>query len=41
MENNVAVNQEYREWLKDIKGYIRNQQVKAAVRVNEELLKVY
>jgi predicted nuclease of restriction endonuclease-like (RecB) superfamily len=41
MENNVAVNQEYREWLKGIKGYIRNQQVKAAVRVNEELLKVY
>lgn len=41
MVNNVAVNQEYREWLKDIKGYIRNQQVKAAVRVNEELLKVY
>lgn len=41
MENNVAVNQEYRVWLKGIKGYIRNQQVKAAVRVNEELLKVY
>lgn len=41
MVNNVAVNQEYREWLKGIKGYIRNQQVKAAVRVNEELLKVY
>lgn len=41
MKNNVAVNQEYREWLKGIKGYIRNQQVKAAVRVNEELLKVY
>lgn len=41
MENNVAVDQEYREWLKGIKGYIRNQQVKAAVRVNEELLKVY
>lgn len=41
MVNNVAVNQEYREWFKDIKGYIRNQQVKAAVRVNEELLKVY
>lgn len=41
MVNNVAVSQEYREWLKDIKGYIRNQQVKAAVRVNEELLKVY
>jgi len=32
---------EYKEWLKGIKSYIRSQQIKAAVRVNNELLKVY
>ena len=32
---------DYKLWLKDIKTYIRKQQIKAAVKVNTELLKVY
>lgn len=32
---------EYKTWLADIKQYIRNSQIKAAVKVNTELLKVY
>ena len=32
---------EYKEWFREIKSYIRSQQIKAAIRVNTELLKVY
>lgn len=32
---------EYKEWFKEIKCYIRSQQIKAAIKVNTELLKVY
>lgn len=35
------LSQEYRNWLADIKQYIRSSQIKAAVKVNTELLKVY
>lgn len=43
MENKsfVVLSKEYKIWLKDIKTFIRNQQIKAAVKVNAELLKVY
>ena len=43
MKDNVLTIQDenYKSWLKDIKTYIRSQQIKAAVKVNVELLKVY
>ena len=34
-------NNEYRQWLIDLKSKIRQSQIKAAVRVNEELLRLY
>ena len=41
-ENTLIIQDEnYKSWLKDIKTYIRSQQIKAAVKVNVELLKVY
>lgn len=43
MENKTSMilDKEYKAWLKEIKTYIRSQQIKAAVKVNVELLKVY
>ncbi|MCL2413833.1 MAG: PDDEXK nuclease domain-containing protein [Bacteroidales bacterium] len=38
LENN---NNDYRQWLIDLKTKIRQSQIKAAVRVNEELLRLY
>ena len=35
------MNSSYVQWVRDIKLYIRRQQIKAAVKVNVELLKVY
>ena len=32
---------EYRQWLIELKAKIRQSQIKAAVRVNEELLRLY
>jgi CxxC motif-containing protein len=32
---------EYQQWLIDLKSKIRQSQIKAAVRVNEELLRLY
>lgn len=37
----LSLNQEYRDWLLDLKGRIRQSQIKAAVKVNEELLRLY
>ena len=37
----VIMNSSYVQWVRDIKLYIRRQQIKAAVKVNVELLKVY
>ena len=34
-------NEEYKQWLIDLKTRIRQSQIKAAVRVNEELLRLY
>ena len=35
------LSREYRHWLADIKQFIRNSQIKAAVKVNTELIRVY
>ena len=37
----LASNREYAEWLTDLKLKIRRNQVKAAVQVNETLLRLY
>lgn len=37
----MLVDNSYKLWIKEIKSYIRSQQIKAAVKVNTELLKVY
>ena len=37
----MPIDKEYKQWIKEIKSYIRRQQIKAAVKVNTELLKVY
>lgn len=37
----MLVDNSYKQWIKEIKSFIRSQQVKAAVKVNAELLKVY
>ncbi len=37
----MLVDNNYNQWIKEIKSFIRSQQIKAAVRVNAELLKVY
>jgi len=38
MSSNLAIDQQYREWLTTLKDKVRNAQIKAAVRVNTELL---
>ena len=40
-QSSVITNSSYVQWVRDIKHYIRRQQIKAAVKVNVELLKVY
>lgn len=37
----MLVDNNYKQWIKEIKTYIHSQQIKAAVKVNTELLKVY
>jgi len=39
--NSTKLNIDYRQWLIDLKTKIRQSQIKAAVRVNEELLRLY
>ena len=44
MENRevgFVVNDEYKAWIEDIKKRIRQSQIKAAVKVNYELLELY
>ena len=41
MNNPEKINTDYRQWLIDLKTKIRQSQIKAAVRVNEELLRLY
>ena len=44
MENRevgFVVNDEYKAWIEDVKNRIKQSQVKAAVKVNYELLELY
>lgn len=41
MKSEITINNEYIEWLKDIKEKILRSQLKAAVRLNSELLLLY
>ena len=39
--NQLALNRDYKNWLTDLKQTIRKNQIKAAVQVNETLLRLY
>jgi len=41
MNNNLKQNNEYKKWLTDIKTRIKQTQIKAAIKVNTELLRLY
>lgn len=41
MENNIVVDPEFKKWVRNLKVQIRQAQIKAAVRVNSELLHLY
>ena len=41
MKSNLVFNKEYKVWIADIKARVRNAQIKAALSVNTELLKLY
>jgi len=41
MKYNLVNSKEYKSWLADIKARVRNAQIKAALSVNTELLKLY
>jgi hypothetical protein len=41
MRSNLVSGQEYKDWLVDIKARVRSAQIKAALSVNTELLKLY
>jgi len=41
MSSDLAINNEYKQWLIEIKAAILQSQIKAAVRVNVELLQLY
>ena len=37
----IANDEKYKKWITDIKSRIRQSQIKAAIRVNTELLRLY
>ncbi len=41
MKSNLVFDKAYKDWLADIKARVRNAQIKAAVKVNAELLDLY
>jgi hypothetical protein len=41
MRNSIEKNEEYREWIKDISTRYRSSQIKASVKVNDEMLRLY
>ena len=41
MSKLLSINKEYAEWLKSLSQRFRQSQIKAAVKVNSELLKFY
>ena len=41
MNNSLTIDEDYSVWLKDLKNKVRLVQIKAAVKVNSELLQFY
>ena len=41
MENNIVIDSDFKRWVQDLKVQIRQAQIKAAVKVNSELLHLY
>jgi predicted nuclease of restriction endonuclease-like (RecB) superfamily len=41
MSSNLAIDRQYKDWLADLKHKVRNAQIKAALKVNAELLTLY
>ena len=41
MNNSLTINEDYSVWLKELKNKVRLVQIKAAVKVNSELLQFY
>ena len=41
MSSDLVINKDYKVWLADIKLKVRNAQIKAALKVNTELLTLY
>ena len=41
MSNIIKSNSDYKQWLADLKSRIRQSQIKAAVKVNSELIDLY
>jgi hypothetical protein len=37
----IVQNKEYQTWLKDLKARIQSSQIKAAIQINQHLLKLY
>lgn len=41
MTSNLAVDNQYKDWLSDLKHKVRSAQIKAVLKVNAELLTLY
>ncbi|MBI2915882.1 MAG: DUF1016 domain-containing protein, partial [Elusimicrobia bacterium] len=41
MKHNLSFDKQYKVWLADIKARVRSAQIKAALSVNTELLRLY
>lgn len=41
MDNMIRIDKDYVEWLKHVKKRFKNTQIKASIKVNDELLRFY
>ena len=41
MKNMIAIDNKYKEWLGEVGSKFKNSQIKAAIKVNEEMLHFY
>lgn len=41
MDNMIRIDKDYIEWLKHVKKRFKNTQIKASIKVNDELLRFY
>ena len=41
MDNLVKMDEQYREWISEVSSRFRQSQIKAAVKVNDEMLRFY